>query len=76
MQNRSLGKIIYLCDSKDLHEMMDEYSDAAYDAMIEKLFVRFPSFQKVGGQAYKPGIASQEIRYGTHSRNERERLRI
>ena len=24
--------------------------------MLEKLFVRFPSFQKVGGQAYKPGI--------------------
>lgn len=33
-----------------------EYSEAAYAAMTERLFVRFPSFQKVGGQAYKPGI--------------------
>ena len=33
-----------------------EYSDAAYAAMIDRLFVRFPSFQKVGNQAYKPGI--------------------
>lgn len=35
---------------------MEEFSDAAYAAMIERLFIRFPSFQKVGGQAYKPGI--------------------
>lgn len=33
-----------------------KYDDAAYAAMIDKLFVRFPSFQKVGNQAYKPGI--------------------
>ena len=36
--------------------MIREYSDEAYAGMLEKLFVRFPSFQKVGGQAYKPGI--------------------
>ena len=29
----------------------------AYDEMIGKLFVRFPSFQKTGASAYKPGIA-------------------
>ena len=29
--------------------------------MIEKLFVRFPSFQKVGAGAYKPGIANMEF---------------
>ena len=33
-----------------------EYSDAAYAAMMEGLFTRFPSFQKVGNGAYKPGI--------------------
>lgn len=35
---------------------MTEYSEAAYAAMTERIFERFPSFQKVGGQAYKPGI--------------------
>ena len=29
--------------------------------MIEKLFMRFPSFQKVGAGAYKPGIANMEF---------------
>ena len=29
--------------------------------MIEKLFHRFPSFQKVGAGAYKPGIANMEF---------------
>ena len=29
--------------------------------MIEKLFVRFPSFQKAGASAYKPGIANMEL---------------
>ena len=29
--------------------------------MIEKLFLRFPSFQKVGSGAYKPGIANMEF---------------
>ena len=33
-----------------------EYSDEEYNAMIDRLFVRFPSFQNVGGQAYKPGL--------------------
>ena len=29
--------------------------------MIEALFKRFPSFQKVGAGAYKPGIANMEF---------------
>ena len=29
--------------------------------MLAKLFVRFPSFQKVGAGAYKPGIANMEF---------------
>ena len=33
-----------------------EYSETEYDAMIGRLFSRFPSFQKIGGKAYKPGI--------------------
>ena len=35
---------------------MKKYDDAAYAAMLDRLFVRFPSFQKDGAQAYKPGI--------------------
>ena len=41
--------------------MENIFSEAAYDEMIEKLFVRFPSFQKVGVGAYKPGIANMEF---------------
>ena len=33
-----------------------EYTDSAYTAMIEKISSRFPSYQKVGGRAYKPGL--------------------
>lgn len=35
-----------------------DYSDTAYDEMLDRLFARFPSFQKVGSQAYKPGIGN------------------
>ncbi len=38
-----------------------EFSEAAYEDLIAKLFVRFPSFQKVGAGAYKPGIDSMEL---------------
>lgn len=41
--------------------MENIFSEAAYGEMIEKLFVRFPSFQKVGVGAYKPGIANMEF---------------
>ena len=37
------------------------FSEERYEEMIRKLFVRFPSFQKVGAGAYKPGIANMEF---------------
>ena len=37
------------------------FSEERYEEMIEKLFVRFPSFQKSGSSAYKPGIANMEF---------------
>ena len=41
--------------------MEKNFSDAAYESMIQELFCRFPSFQKVGAGAYKPGIANMEF---------------
>lgn len=41
--------------------MNDFFSEERYNAMIEALFCRFPSFQKVGAGAYKPGIANMEF---------------
>ncbi len=38
-----------------------EFSETAYEDIIAKLFVRFPSFQKVGAGAYKPGIGNMEL---------------
>ncbi len=38
-----------------------EFSEASYGELIAKLFVRFPSFQKVGAGAYKPGIGNMEM---------------
>ena len=32
-----------------------------YNMMIQSLFQRFPSFQKAGSDAYKPGIANMEF---------------
>ena len=37
------------------------FSEKAYDEMIGRLFVRFPSFQKAGASAYKPGIGNMEF---------------
>ena len=37
------------------------FSESAYEEMISRLFCRFPSFQKVGAGAYKPGIANMEF---------------
>ena len=37
------------------------FSEEAYEEMIGKLFVRFPSFQKTGASAYKPGIGNMEF---------------
>ena len=41
--------------------MKGKFSEESYDEMLAKLFVRFPSFQKVGAGAYKPGIANMEF---------------
>ena len=41
--------------------MENIFSEVAYNEMIEKLFLRFPSFQKVGAGAYKPGITNMEF---------------
>ena len=38
-----------------------EFSEEKYNEMIQKLFLRFPSFQKAGASAYKPGIANMEF---------------
>ena len=37
------------------------FSESAYEDMLQKLFCRFPSFQKDGASAYKPGIANMEF---------------
>ena len=41
--------------------MNENFSEERYEEMIRKLFVRFPSFQKAGAGAYKPGIANMEF---------------
>ncbi len=41
--------------------MDKKFSPEAYEELISKLFVRFPSFQKVGAGAYKPGIDNMEL---------------
>ena len=41
--------------------MENFFSEESYARMIEELFCRFPSFQKVGSGAYKPGIAGMEF---------------
>lgn len=41
--------------------MVKIFSENAYEEMIGKLFVRFPSFQKTGAAAYKPGIDNMEF---------------
>jgi dihydrofolate synthase/folylpolyglutamate synthase len=37
------------------------FTEENYAEMIQKLFHRFPSFQKAGAGAYKPGIANMEF---------------
>lgn len=37
------------------------FTEKSYEEMIAGLFVRFPSFQKAGAGAYKPGIANMEF---------------
>lgn len=41
--------------------MQEHFSESQYEQMIDALFYRFPSFQKVGAGAYKPGIGNMEF---------------
>lgn len=41
--------------------MENQFSEEKYEEMLGRLFLRFPSFQKVGAGAYKPGIAGMEF---------------
>lgn len=41
--------------------MEKNFSEEAYEEMLGKLFVRFPSFQKAGASAYKPGLGNMEF---------------
>ena len=41
--------------------MSEIFTEEGYAALIDALFHRFPSFQKVGAGAYKPGIANMEF---------------
>ena len=40
---------------------MTGFSEEKYKEMLDRLFVRFPSFQKDGASAYKPGLANMEF---------------
>ena len=41
--------------------MSKNFTEETYELMLEELFNRFPSFQKDGAGAYKPGIANMEF---------------
>ena len=41
--------------------MEEHFSEERYSLMLDSLFQRFPSFQKVGAGAYKPGIGNMEF---------------
>ena len=41
--------------------MTEQFSEERYATMLDGLFHRFPSFQKVGAGAYKPGLANMEF---------------
>ena len=41
--------------------MVQQFSETDYQEMIDALFCRFPSFQKVGAGAYKPGLGNMEF---------------
>ena len=41
--------------------MNEIFTEEGYAELIDALFRRFPSFQKVGSGAYKPGIANMEF---------------
>ena len=55
-------KIVKFVFTTSVFKIMNKkFSKEAYDEMIGKLFERFPSFQKTGASAYKPGIANMEF---------------
>ena len=41
--------------------MQERFTEQQYEQMIDALFHRFPSFQKVGAGAYKPGLGNMEF---------------
>ncbi len=41
--------------------MEKNFTESSYDEMIAALFCRFPSFQKAGAGAYKPGTVNMEF---------------
>lgn len=55
-------KIIKFVFRTSIFVIMENYfSKEAYEEMLSKLFVRFPSFQNNGAGAYKPGIGNMEF---------------
>ena len=52
---------IFALTTSGFDYMTGNFSEERYEEMLGKLFVRFPSFQKVGAGAYKPGIANMEF---------------
>ena len=53
--------LIFVIRTSVFYRMNEIFSPEGYEDMLAKLFVRFPSFQKVGAGAYKPGIATMEF---------------
>ena len=51
---------------------MEKFDEKEYNELIERLFNRFPSYQKVGGNAYHPGLENMmefDSRLGHPHRN-------
>ncbi|MGN0191460.1 MAG: bifunctional folylpolyglutamate synthase/dihydrofolate synthase [Candidatus Cryptobacteroides sp.] len=44
----------------DFGHKNDGYGEEEYERLIESIFVRFPSFQKYGSDAYHPGLANMQ----------------
>ena len=44
-----------------VRNMNEKFTEEEYRTMTDRLFHRFPSFQKAGASAYKPGIANMEF---------------
>lgn len=58
-RDKSVNLLIFVFITSDFSFNMNNFfSEEAYGQMLDGLFCRFPSFQKVGAGAYKPGIAN------------------